>query len=636
MMEIIDELLDGHIGRVALLDPSGRVTACNTAWRGWCEAAGTAASEDGLGLIVQRLPAHLDLAHSLTALLAGRSGELVLELGRLDERDEHFELRATPRRSGGALVAVVDVTRRQLAEDELRLERQVGELMALSARLEDSARALLHTIGSAIGAEAGALWEPDREGRLVCTTRWVAPRLLAYADRLAPEAGRPRALLARAVAAGVAMTGDVDGGDVPAELHALGLREVAAFPLARGRRRYGAIELFTHRIPGQRERVVRTLSGLGERIALFAERFRVEQTLRDIFDYAPDALLLVSQDGRILTASKAAEELTLVPRDALVGLPVEDFLPAAARVAHVALRKHFTAQGRSRHMGANRDLKLVRADGREVAVDISLSPVATLDGAAVLAAVRDVTARRAYEVEAGNRRRLESLAQMASGIAHDLEEPIDNLGALLEQLSAEVSPALRARAAAAMASLGEVVQALEQLGHPHELATRSLVDVNTLVKTTLTVSRNEWKPVAQVETELGPALPRVEAHEADLTHALFELILNAAHAVGAKVEPGGRGAIRVRTRHHEGFVEVEVEDSGIGMSSQVRSRLFEPFFSTKPPRRGRGQGLSLVKAVVESHGGDLAFDTQEGRGTTFRLRLPIAIEVDTRREMSRA
>lgn len=641
-MDLLQELLDSESGRVALLDVEGRVVARNRAWQTWCCCE--AGDPDDLEALVLRLPEQADVAKNLAAVVAGTLAELRVDLGRLHGGDTTHELHAVHLASGGARVAIEDTTRRTLAEDELRLERRVAELMALSARLEDTSRALLHAIGSHVGADAGALWEPGADGQLRCTMRWVTPRLgLVDGERATPT--EARRLVTRVFTSGLPALGSAVEGDVPEALFGVGLREVVAFPIVRGRRRFGVVELFAERIVGAHDRAIATLASLGQRIALFAERYRADKALRDIVEHAPDALFLVALDGRILMVSKLAEDLTQLPRDALVGLPIEDLIPPSQRKAHASLRQRFAHDGRARSMGAARDLLIVRADGREVPVDISLAPIETVEGRAVLAAVRDVSERRALEVEAGNQRRLEALAQMAAGIARDLDEPMEQVQSALELLAHELTPgaviglagspilAAVQRARDGMTAIAEVTTSLDQLVPTYHQA-RTLIDVNALVRTALAVSRNEWRPVAAVTTDLEVSLPRVEGHEADLTHALFELVLNAAHAVGARVDRAVPGAISIRTRLRDGWVEVEVEDNGIGMTREVRSHVFEPFFSTKPARRGRGQGLALVKAVVDSHGGKVVCDSREGHGTTFSLRFPIGL--GPRQEMPRA
>jgi signal transduction histidine kinase len=141
------------------------------------------------------------------------------------------------------------------------------------------------------------------------------------------------------------------------------------------------------------------------------------------------------------------------------------------------------------------------------------------------------------------------------------------------------------------------------------------------------VSRHEWKYVADVYTELDPALPKVRCVLDEFNQAVLNLIINASHAIGDANKQRGvkRGCITIRTRHEPGWAIVEVEDTGTGIPVQVRDRIFEPFFTTKGIGKGTGQGLAIVQSVVvKGHGGRIDFTTEIGIGTTFRIYLPLA------------
>jgi signal transduction histidine kinase len=111
----------------------------------------------------------------------------------------------------------------------------------------------------------------------------------------------------------------------------------------------------------------------------------------------------------------------------------------------------------------------------------------------------------------------------------------------------------------------------------------------------------------------------------ELNQVFLNLIVNAAHAIEARVKNSGeRGLIRVTSRHEAGWVVIGVADTGTGIPEEIRDRIFEPFFTTKEIGKGTGQGLAIARAVVlEKHGGKLWFETVTGRGTTFFLRLPV-------------
>ncbi len=171
-----------------------------------------------------------------------------------------------------------------------------------------------------------------------------------------------------------------------------------------------------------------------------------------------------------------------------------------------------------------------------------------------------------------------------------------------------------------------IVKAMKEFSHPSG-GIKSPVDLGQLVTTTVTVARNEWKYVADVETSFEPNLPEVPCCRDELGQAILNLLVNAAHAIDANTDHGelGKGRIRIALRVAGEHVELSVSDTGCGMPESVLPRIFEPFFTTKPVGKGTGQGLAIVHSVVvEKHRGRLTVESKEGEGTTFRLFLPRA------------
>jgi signal transduction histidine kinase len=148
-------------------------------------------------------------------------------------------------------------------------------------------------------------------------------------------------------------------------------------------------------------------------------------------------------------------------------------------------------------------------------------------------------------------------------------------------------------------------------------------DLNRVVQNALTIARNEYKFVAAIETDLGE-LPMITCNAAGITQVVLNLLVNAAHAIGDVVtDTGDRGVIRVATRFERNAATITVGDTGTGIPEAVRARIFDPFFTTKKVGKGTGQGLSIAWSMVhEQHGGDLTFETEVGKGTTFTVRIP--------------
>jgi PAS domain S-box-containing protein len=266
--------------------------------------------------------------------------------------------------------------------------------------------------------------------------------------------------------------------------------------------------------------------------------------------------------------------------------------------------------------------------------------------------------------------KLEAIGQLAAGVAHEINTPIqfvtDNTSYLAESLGL-VSKAYRAAQAAidevrgsgvattavaafdefhrlhaieellddlpdaasesldGTARVAEIVRALKAFAHPGS-ETMDTVDLNEVVESTLTVSRNEWKYVADVITELSPDLPPIVANRGQLQQTLLILLVNAAQAIGAQGY-AEKGEIKVGTQIGEGEAEIWVEDSGGGIPEEIQEKVFDPFFTTKEVGVGSGQGLTMAhQIIVEQHDGALDFVSVPGSSTRFSIRLPLSRE----------
>jgi signal transduction histidine kinase len=151
------------------------------------------------------------------------------------------------------------------------------------------------------------------------------------------------------------------------------------------------------------------------------------------------------------------------------------------------------------------------------------------------------------------------------------------------------------------------------------------VDLNHAIETTLTIARNEYKYVADVETDFADLTP-INCYPGEINQAVLNILVNAAHAISDVVEgTDKRGLISVRTFMAGEDVVISIRDTGGGIPLDIQDRIFDPFFTTKELGRGTGQGLAIARSVLrDKHGGDLRFETEVGRGTTFLLRWPAA------------
>jgi PAS domain S-box-containing protein len=287
-----------------------------------------------------------------------------------------------------------------------------------------------------------------------------------------------------------------------------------------------------------------------------------------------------------------------------------------------------------------------------------------------IGAITDVSERRQLEDQLRQAQKLEAIGQLAAGIAHEINTPIQYVGdnvrflqdswqdigrlcSLSRALCQEsqnggIQPPTLAALIAACGSfdldysltetpqaigqsldgvhrVAKIVRALKEFSHLGTEEKRP-TDINHAIETTLTVARNEYKYVADVETDFDPELPLVPCLTGEFNQVILNLLVNAAHAVGQVVgsSTGHKGKIKLATRREGDWAEITVEDTGGGIPEEIRSRIFEPFFTTKEVGKGTGQGLALAHSViVKKHGGQIWFESELGRGTTFFIRLPL-------------
>ncbi len=276
---------------------------------------------------------------------------------------------------------------------------------------------------------------------------------------------------------------------------------------------------------------------------------------------------------------------------------------------------------------------------------------------------REMKERERVEVELRHAQKLESVGQLAAGIAHEINTPMQYIGSSLEFLKESFidlkelnvmitsylsqdslkqdyksikllnlvnevdldylcarGPKALTRSLDGIARVTEIVGAMNEFTHPDKKEMKQ-ADINRALGTVLTVASNEYKYVATIETDFHE-LPLIECHLGDLNQVFLNLIVNAAHAISENnVE---NGVIKISTHICEDRVVVSIADNGTGIPKHIQHRIFDPFFTTKEVGRGTGQGLSISHHIIaEKHSGRLSFESVTGEGTTFSVALPI-------------
>lgn len=338
-------------------------------------------------------------------------------------------------------------------------------------------------------------------------------------------------------------------------------------------------------------------------------------TLRSIGDG------VVSTDARgcITFMNPVAETLTGWPGDTAIGLPVDTVL--------------------RRSPGGD---ALVARDGRHCPIEETVAPLRDERGevAGSVIVFRDVTDRNRLEEQLRQSQKMESIGTLASGIAHDFNNILNGVLGFTGQLKKYSSDPEK---------VARYTQTIEQSAtRGAELCSRILsfarkssreqipTDIGAVVSEVVNVCRETFPRTIGLSFSAEEGLHPVLGDRGELYQVLLNLCVNARDAVLSRHSDGG-GNVRVearnsvvdsdlpsasRLRHGDACVELRVSDTGTGMPAEVREKIFDPFFTTKSRGQGTGLGLSMVYSIVQNHGGVLAFESEEGVGTTFRVIFP--------------
>lgn len=277
----------------------------------------------------------------------------------------------------------------------------------------------------------------------------------------------------------------------------------------------------------------------------------------------------------------------------------------------------------------------------------------------------DVTEEKELHADLAQSQKMQSIGQLAAGIAHEINTPVqyvgDNLNFIQESFEdvkriiacvetelenkeipeksrnhilsvlqeadwtflLEEFPVAAVQALDGVHRVATIVRAMKEFSHP-AADTKVASDLNRLIETTSIVASSQWKHVAELEMELGPGIGNIPCFPDQFNQVILNMIVNAAHAITDAAGNGAKGVIRIQTGKDDSFATIRISDNGSGMPEDVRERVFEPFYTTKEVGKGTGQGLSVAHDVVVcKHGGSISVESELGTGTTFIISLPI-------------
>ncbi len=368
--------------------------------------------------------------------------------------------------------------------------------------------------------------------------------------------------------------------------------------------------------------------------------------LKLITDSLAEAVMVVEKAGAIVFANPSAKRmLECTDMGDVEGLPIDSIL-----------RLKVTKPGGSPSVPwmkaivegiatQDDDAILETTEGTTRPIAYVCSPLIETDAkSAAVISFRDILALKEAQRELIQSSRLASVGQLAAGIAHEINTPVQYIGTSLSFIGSSFDSLIKAlegkeiesqlkflldeipmaieESLDGVAQISRIVLSMKEFSHPGTTS-KAMTDLNRALKSTISVSCNVWKNVATVVEDFDPELPMIPCLAGELNQVFLNFIVNATHAI----ESSGKtlpGTITVSTRNLGTEVEIRVADSGTGVPESIRDRIFDPFFTTKGVGKGTGQGLAICRdVVVVKHGGSLGVEGEEGKGAIFVVRLPI-------------
>ena len=388
-----------------------------------------------------------------------------------------------------------------------------------------------------------------------------------------------------------------------------------------------------------------------------------------------DGVISTDKDGVITLFNQAAENITGFSQEDGLGKTCQEIVrildDTTGEVSSDPLKMLLQNNARK----AQKHLTLINKNGDRILIYRSIAPVCTNRGELVgyVMIITNITEQKRIESKLALSQKMESIGQLSAGIAHEINTPmqyvgdnthffneafqtildilntydelrepnltLDDITQILDKIQKKKEtldltffigeiPAAIQQSLDGIDRVRKIVLAMKSFSHPGQKE-KSPADINQGIDATITISRNEWKYIAELETDLDPNLPMVNCEIGEINQVILNMIINSTHAIQDAKSRGkdGMGKIIIKTRAIGDHVEISIQDNGAGIPEANLSRVFDPFFTTKDVGKGTGQGLSLAhNTIVNQHKGSIDVKSVIGEGTSFIIQLPVNIQ----------
>jgi signal transduction histidine kinase len=524
-----------------------------------------------------------------------------------------------------------DITLHKIADQRLSAQYAVARALAESATLAEATPKILVAICQSLGWDIGAIWTVDEQADVLrCLHVWHSPgvqtarfEVLSWEMTFQRGVGLPGRVWANGHPAwipDIARDPNFPRGTIAGEV---GLHGALAFPIKLNANVLGVLEFFSRDIRQPDEDLLRMLAAVGSQIGQFAERKQAQDALRLAYDKIdailvslPCAVLIVDQEQRIVYANSLACRHFWPEHGTLTGSALPNVLPLTAPRWEdlVADLRAVTANGR---LPTEREFEM-----RKRAYRYRLFPVTLRDDKRQQTGIViwDITEQKQLQDQLIQAEKLSSLGTLVSGMAHEINNPVQGILGMAEIILQESDPEKVREYArdivAYSAHVGTVVKDFACYARP---ATRDReVEVELAGRLSEAVKLVQRCPQfghVEVVTDFHP-VPRFKAHRTEIDQVFVNLITNAVEAMG------GKGRLTLSTHVDGQDIAVCVSDTGCGIPKAMVGKIFDPFMTTKEPGKGTGLGLSIVHRIVSKYGGRINVESEESRGTTITIVLP--------------